>query len=192
MYARMTASVGVGGLACGLMLGWMLWRPKPRPVETYAPAIIQKDGSLILERKPDPKAKPEHEVPAGTVVERIMEVTISPREIPALVPPGVTVQPCPPMRLELSLIRLKDGTRRVIASSHDGEISGVDIPVESAAPVKMLRNAAGASYYPGERTYGLWIERDFGPTRMGAEIRRLRTPNGSMVLDTGIRVGIRW
>lgn len=178
------------GAGLGLALGWQLWRPKPI-LETPAPPIVQKDGSTVLERRPDPTAKPRNEVPPGAVVERLIEITVTPRDLPNLSSPGQTVPLCPPMSASLSLVRMPNGTRRVVASSPDGSVSGVDIPVESAAPVKALRHAAGGSYYPQWGTYGVWAEKDYGPVRVGAEVFRHRA-GASLGFAAALRVGLRW
>ena len=52
---------------------------------------------------------------------------------------------CPPVTVDLSLVRMPDKTRRVVASSQDGVVlSGLDIPVESAPEEEPLRWTASA------------------------------------------------
>ena len=179
--------------AMGMGAGWMLWRPKPKVIETYAPEVIQKDGSKILERRPDPHAKAAHVLPPGAVVERIEKITLTPRENLSLPPsPGVTVPRCPQMSVDLSLVRMPDGTRRVVASSPDGIVSGVDIPVEAARPEpKALKWSAGGSYNPASKTYGAWVARDVGPMVFGADLLQTRDQgrNGWAGL---VRLGVRF
>ena len=193
--------IGVGlGLFGGIGAGWKLWSSKAPKAETAAPAVRQADGSLILERNPDATANPAQQIPHGATVERVVQVTVQPRlpaygEAPA--PTGGTDQPeggppvqstgtgrasvgpcppCPPVRVDMSLIRLKDQTRRVIASSPDGDVvGGVDIPVESAAPARVFKWAAGGVYGAssgGGRSVGAFLHRDVAFLRVGAEATR--------------------
>lgn len=132
-------------IVLGIALGGYIYRPEPPKPETYAPAEVQKDRSQILERKPQANAKPAHKVPKGAKVERVvkLEVRSKPVNAPSALRAGAgEAEPpadidCPPVQVDLSLVRLPDESRRVIASSPNGEIlTGVDIPVESAAPDK--------------------------------------------------------
>jgi hypothetical protein len=98
--------------------------------------------------------------------------------------------------VDLTLVRLPDQSRRVVASSPDGVvIGGVDIPVETAVPQRVLKWAAGPSWNPSDRTFGAWIERDAGFLRLGADLYQVREPlvAGGRITWTGfIRVGIRF
>jgi hypothetical protein len=82
-----TARRGVQALAASLIFvagigtGWTLWRPKPPKVEAYAPEKLQADGSLVLERKPQPDARPAHEIPKGAKLERVVQVQVKPRVV---------------------------------------------------------------------------------------------------------------
>jgi hypothetical protein len=213
--AKQEILILVVGIMLGLAGGWRLWKPglKPRP-ETYAASTTQKDGSVQLERKPDPAAKPAHEVPKGAVVERIVRVVVRPAsavpEIPVLpssasgpgAPDLAHLEPaspstgCPPVRVDLTLVRLQDQSRRVIASSPDGQVvGGVDIPVEAAKPIRDLKWAAGVSYNPGEKTYGAFVDRDAAFLRLGLEANQIREPvmaGGRTTVDFRVKVGIRF
>jgi hypothetical protein len=197
--------------AAGLGTGWMLWRPKTPKPETYAPPMRQQDGSLVLERKPQEDARPAQTVPKGAKVERIVQVVVQPQASPVLSPPSVSGAsgeeqkapdstparpPCPPVRVDLTLVRMPDQSRRVVASSPDGQvIGGVDIPVEAATPQRVMKWAAGPSWNPADRTFGAWIERDAGFLRLGADLYQVREPlaAGGRVTWTGfIRAGIRF
>jgi hypothetical protein len=189
--------------AAGLWTGWMLWRPETPKPETYAPPVRQQDGSLVLERKPQEDAKPAQTVPKGAKVERIVQVVVQPSQPvhPALLPPSgsVALEPnrsCPPVRVDLTLVRMPDQSRRVVASSPDGQvIGGVDIPVEAAAPQRVLKWAAGPSWNPADRTFGAWIERDAGFLRLGADLYQVREPlaaGGRTTWAGFIRAGIRF
>ena len=187
-----------------MALGWMLWRPQPTPPETYAPQAQQQDGSLVLERKPQADAKPAHETPKGAKLERIVQVKVQPRNAtptaaPATPGPGpVSVPPVLPLpvTVDLSLVRMPDQTRRVIASSPDGEvIGGVDIPVEAAPPVRSLKWAGGGLWNPSDRTWGAWVQRDLGPAVVGVDAFQVRDPvtvGGGTRWAAHLRLGLRF
>ena len=86
-------------------LGWWLGQPKPVR-ETYAPAQRQADGSTVLERRPDAQAKPKQAIPKNTKLERVSQITVQPT---AIASPG---KPCPPVTIDMSLVREQDGSRR--------------------------------------------------------------------------------
>lgn len=199
--------VGAGAVA-GLALGWQLWRPPAPVVEPYAPPMRQADSSLVLERKPDARARPAHVIPDGAVVERVATVTVQPDPVVTHKPsiteiaqfgnsaiPPRTPCACAPVHVDLSLVRLTDGSRRVIASARGGTvIGGVDVPVESAAPARVLRWSAGAEYDVLARRWGGYVDRDLRrvllvplPVRVGLSV----TPD-ARGLRAGVRVGIRW
>lgn len=143
-------------------LWWVTRDPAPIPENTApAPMVRQADHSVIAERKPDPHPKPApHKIPAGYVEERRESVHVAPD------PSKTDVQ------IDLSLVR-KGDERRVIASTPDGTIvSAVDIPIEPAMiPPPPLKWAAGMSY-SSDRQTGLWLERDIGRLRLGAEVSK--------------------
>lgn len=157
--ARWTVLVGAGFLVLGLLVGWWWGRPVALPLEASAPAVRQADGSLVLERKPDQSPPPAaHNIPRGGVEERRVSVVVKPARgvvrtdppDPAHVPADVsTKQPtldhvdscdCPPVTVDLSIVRMPDKGRRVIASSPDGKIlSGVDVPIEPQTAPRIPR-----------------------------------------------------
>lgn len=206
------------GVVAGLTLGWKLYRPKPSPKQTAAPAIQQADGSTVLERKPDAKPEPHHELPKGSKLERQVSLEVLPftptggPEIPgsgSLKPsnpgqsasnPGLiavnSVNPRP-IHIDLSLVKMQDGTQRVVASSTNGTIvGGMDIPVEPVKPEpKPLKWAAGVLWNPSESTYGAFITRGVGPFVVGAQVYQQRLPlqiGGGTKVEGMIAVGIRW
>ena len=210
---RLLLWLGFGGLCASLAVAitWWLMRPVP-VVETAAPAVTQSDGSLVVERAADANAKPVHKVPKGATVERVVQIDVRPRR-PATVKDSLTpdgpepaalghgvvlpsaAAPCPPVRLDLSLVREPDGARRVVASSPDGDIlRALDIPVETAAlPPAPHRWAAGASWEPRMQTPGLWIERDLGRVRLGLDINQTRPRIGGPTdIEARMRVGVTW
>ena len=175
----------IAALVTAAALGWWLGQPAPI-VEAPAAEQRQADGSIVLERRPDAKARPKHLIPPKAKLERVAQVTVQPAAVP------VSGEPCPPVSLDLSLVREDDGGRRLLASSPDGTIvGGVDVPVETAAPPpKPLRWAAGLSWSPVDDTYGVWAERDVSlfaaAARVGVDINQTRTGP-----DTGIEARVR-
>lgn len=90
--------------------------------------------------------------------------------------------------VDMSLIREKDGSKRVIASSPDGEIvGGLDIPIETLT-YKSRVWAAGISVDPVHQVGGVWVERDIGRIRVGAEVGANRYHD----FETRLRVGVTW
>lgn len=166
---------------------WWIMRPVP-VIETAAPEKRQADGSLILERQPTtPTAQPKQQTPRRAKVERIASVTVQPDA-----PSPAAGKPCPPVTVDLSLIRERDGGRRILASSPDGQVvGGLDIPVEMNTMPKAKRWAAGLSWSPIEKTYGAWGERDVEipfvnlAARIGADVNQ-----ASSGVDARIRVGV--
>ena len=185
----LVAIVLVLGIVGGL--GYWLGRPPAPVIETAAPAERQDDGSLIAERRPDAKAKPKQSVPKGGKVERTGSVTVTPPTPEAnLRLPGAV--PCPPVTVDTSLVRLPDGSKRLLVSSPDGRIDrAVDIPVETAAPApEPPKWAAGVSYDLVHQTAGAWIERDVGRLRLGAEVAQTRVViAGPTGIEARLRVG---
>ncbi len=174
-------------LAAGLALGWHLFRPEPPKPEPYAPEEVQLDRSRVLERKPQADVRPPHKIPAGAKLERVVRVSVAPKELDLTAAADHSTE-CPTLDVDLSLVRLPDDSRRVIASSPNGEIvGGVDIPVESARPYKDLKWAAGLTVNPMEQTFGGFIDRDMGPFRLGAELNQVKDG-----FDARLKAGVRF
>jgi hypothetical protein len=172
---------------------WWYTRPVPAP-ETPAPAQRQADGSLILARQPDPAAPPKQQLPPRAKLERVVSVTVQPRA-----PSPAPGQPCPPVTVDLSLIKEPDGARRILASSPDGQIvGGLDVPVEPIVmPAPANRWGAGLSWSPINRTSGIWIERDMRiplvnvVARVGLDINQAGgVQTSASGIDARVRVGI--
>lgn len=150
-------------------------------VVSYRPPVRQADHSLIAERTPDASPAPApHEIPKGWREERRVSATVLPKRAD-----------CPPVSLDMSIVRDDEGGKRVIVSSQDGEVEiARDIPIEpDAATPAPKRWAAGVSYAPskgsGER--GLWIERDIGyGVRVGADLIQKQGGGLSAVVRAGI------
>lgn len=176
-------------LACGLALGWWIFSPR-QVIENPAPEIKQPDGSTVLPRQPDAKAKPKHMTPKGAKVERVGQITAQGETPPEIA--ACTSAKCPPVTIDTSLVRMDDGSKRVIVSSPDGQIlAGVDIPVETAAPPpEPPKWAAGLSLDPIRQTPGIWVERDIWRVRAGAEINQVKQrADGPSSAEIRLRVG---
>ena len=180
------------GIVIGLFIGHSLYY-KPVVKEGPAFAVTQRDGSQILKRDPDPKAKPAQEIPKGATVERIVKVIVrskpvEPSTAPSASEPIAVAADCPPVNLDLSLVRMPDETRRVIVSSQNGDIlDGIDIPVEAAKPVSDEKKwSIGAIYY-SNKAYSARVERDLGPTRLSFDLLK----SGADIVP-GVGVAIRF
>lgn len=181
-YAGLGATA-VACLALGIGLGWFIWGGNGRP-EGPARAQRQPDASLVLERQP---AAPEqlppqpHVLPAGSVEQRRVSVTIQP-----------TGEACPPVHLDLSLVRTDDGGSRVIASSPDGRITGgLDIPVQRALAVDEPRRWVAGVSYAGQRAWGVYLHRDVWRVHLGLEVNSLRDDDGGGS-EARLLVGWTW
>lgn len=177
--------VGAGALG-----GWYFTKPE-NVIEVAKPAEVQTDGSVVVERAPTtPKAKAKQIVPKGAKVERVGAITaqsITPDAIKAC-----TAVPCPPVTIDTSLVRMPDGSKRVIVSSADGTIlKGIDIPVETLEVPEPKVWAAGVSLNPLNQTGGVWIERDLARVRLGVEINQTRQ-NVFSPTSAEIRVRAGW
>jgi hypothetical protein len=179
--------LAIAALVGAAALGWRLGQPKSVQ-ETAAAAQRQGDGSVVLERRPDPAAKPKQQTPKKTRLERVAQVTVQPSAAPA-------GEPCPPVTVDWSLVREEDGGRRLLASSPDGTIiGGIDVPVESAAPpTEPKRWAAGLSWSPVTETGGVWVERDVPlfkwAVRVGVDVNQTRLDTYAPGTEGRIRVG---
>lgn len=192
IYWTVVAFLALIGAALVVVLLW----PHPKPViETAKPAVVQSDGSTILERTDtQPGFKPAQVVPKGATVERVVQVKVKPKVVisggikaaPSLSPDAKPANN--PITVDLSLVRLKDDTKRVIASSPDGEIvGGLDIPIETLT-YKPRVWAAGISVDPVHQVGGVWLERDISRIRIGAEVGANRYHD----FETRLRVGVTW
>lgn len=192
LYWTVVAALSVVTAASIVMLLW----PLPKPiVEVAKPAVVQPDGSTVIERTDtQPSVRPPHVVPKGAKVERVVQVKVKPKVViadgikaaPSLSPDAKPANN--PITVDLSLVRLKDDTKRVIASSPDGEIvGGMDIPIETLT-YKPQVWAAGISVDPVHQVGGVWVERDIGRLRVGAEVGANRYRD----FETRLRVGVTW
>ena len=150
-----------------VVLAWALW-PAPPVHEDVAPApqVVQADQSVIAQRAPDAHPPPpRHIIPKGYVEQRRDEVTVAPS-------PAAAASGCPPVRVDLSQVRSGNQVR-VVASSPDGQVvSAIDIPIEpSLLPPAPKPWAAGLAYGT-DHAVGVWLERDVGRLRLGAEVAK--------------------
>ncbi len=166
------AAVVVLAMMVSAYFTWLLTKPKV-VIETAAPAVVQADGSVIAEKAPDASAKPKQIIPKGARVERIFQVKAKGQGIK--LPSGET-KDCPPVTIDMSLVRQEDGSKRVLVSSPDGQISkSLDIPVENVtAPAEAKKWGAGILFNPVSQTGGVWIDRDIGRIRLGVQLNQTR------------------
>lgn len=175
------------GIVLGLFIGHSLYY-KPPVKEAPAFAVKQPDKSLILARDPDAKAKPAHQIPKGATVERIVKVIVKakpeenktiPRTSSQWSEPDHVVEAnnmvdCPPVNLDLSLVRLPDETRRVIVSSQNGDIlDGIDIPVEAAKTVSDEKKWSVGGTYFTNKIWAARVGRDIGPVTVSGEVLKV-------------------
>lgn len=134
----------------------------PQPIKedvAPAPMVRQADESVIAERAPaSAPLPPVHVIPKGFHEVRRESVVVAPA------PAASSVE------VDLSLVR--NGTeQRVIASSPDGQvIRALDIPIEPALLPPASRPWAAGLGYTTQREVGVWLERDLGRLRLGAEV----------------------
>lgn len=159
---KIEAGVAVLAVLAGVIF-WLTRAPAPIPeVIAAAPQVIQQDGSQVVQRAPDAHPKPPpHVLPKGAIEERRDSFVAAPAAGASSV------------QVDLSLVRMPDNGRRVIASSPDGTIvSALDVPIEAGlVPAPPKKWAAGLSYST-EREVGVWLERDIGRLRLGAEVSK--------------------
>jgi hypothetical protein len=172
----------------GFVLGFSTgkWAYQPATiVETARPAIIlpptsaAPHGAVIAARAPDSHAKPAQIIPKGDTLLRTGHATVASRPATdAQAAADKAAAPnCPPVRIDYSQVREKDGSIGMIVSSPDGGIiDAVDIPVAPILAIAHRPWAIGGSYGSG-RDYGAWVDRDFGRIRIGAEINQVRVNN---------------
>lgn len=178
------------GLILGLSGGWALWGHRAPIAETPAVAMRQKDSSLVLERAPDPNAKAPSVIPKGGVLERVVHVTVLPGgptatsrtnapesiegpnrgALPSTPAMATPAGGCGAVRVDLALVRMPDGSRRVVASSPDGAVlGGVDVPVTPAEALRPApRWAAGPAYELQTGRMGAALSRTIGPFVLSA------------------------
>jgi len=167
-------------------------RPPTPATEPPVPQVQQPDGSMILERRPDPAPRPKQRLPKHARVERVAQVTVQPDA-----PAQEAGQPCPPVTVDMTLTRDPDGARRVLASSPDGRVvGGIDVPVlPTEIQPAPKRWAAGLSWSPTDRTSGVWVERDARiplidlDVRLGLDLHQTAGMHTSAGMGGRLRIG---
>ena len=171
-----------------------------RPVResiTPAPAQSLPDGALLLARVPAasapqvPRALLQDVQRLGGTLERTIHATLRPRVASSASAPSSTASAphaadCPPVSMDLALLRTQEG-RRVLAASPDGEVlGGMDVPLVATALPAEHPWAAGLSM-GSDGSPGIFLERDLGRLRVGAEAIR-QAPDHQI----GARVRLGW
>lgn len=205
MKTHIVAIAAAALIGVGFLVAWGIYRPTPPKPETAAPAVRQSDGSLELERAPSGlkvgapagsiPLKPAQEIPKGAKVERIVQVTVDPNGKPSSGRNGEPVSggvqrptdpekraatassgaACPPITVDLSLVRMPDKSQRVLASSPDGSVvGGIDVPVQDPAPFKVQRWTASAlvgyDAHAGRNVFGGQASYSRGPFVVSAGV----------------------
>jgi hypothetical protein len=202
----------MAGAVAAAAVCWLLWHPRDVPIEKPLPAVVQKDGSVIIARRPDTTVKIQHELPKGTTAEREEHIGILPPPmivkdtIPVPASPGSpahlavkvdTIQP-PAVELDLTLVRNADGTHRIVASSLTGKVlaeKSVDVPLgPGAAAPRVLKWVAGVKWAPIGNTYGVFVGRTIaGPLYADASVTEVSLPapsGSSRVSGVSLQVGV--
>ena len=164
----------------GLFIGaatLFMWQKPVQKAETSAAEQRQSDGSLILARDASAKPATLPKAPKGGKAVRSDTVTVQPSQAG-----------CPICTVNLTMFDMKDGSHRVVANSPTGTVvSGLDIPLVPLELEKSHPWAAGVSRGTGSQAAGFWIDRDFGPLRVGGEVNQ-----SSGKTEARIRAGLRW
>lgn len=184
-YPVFTLRDKLGIVALGILVfaalgaGFWLGNSKQPVAEniTYAPAVVQDDGSMIAERVHDSDPpKPPHKLPKKSIEVRRGQATIQP------VDPN-----CEPITVNTSLVQVDGGLRQIVSSPDGVVLSATDIPIKvlniSPEPPKW---GVGASIQPFEQRYGVWLQRDFGRIRAGVEL--VQRDGGGV--DPWIKLGV--
>jgi hypothetical protein len=178
---RQLEVVGIVALVLGL-LAFAFWPAKPLHEDvTPAPQIVQVDHSVIAQRAPDAAPPPApHLIPKGFHEVRRDTVTVAPA-------PAAAASGCPPVHVDLSLVR--DGTeQRVVASSPDGQVvSAIDVPIEAAVIPPAPKPWAAGLAYGTDHSVGLWVDRDVGKLVLGAQVTRQQDGKVQAQLRAGVR-----
>lgn len=176
-------------LSClsGIYIGYKMFNNKPEIVYQHsAGEVVINDSTKLLAKQPDKDAKADMPLPKGATLERVVKFSVKQKAKPVQEATesgnvegkvgGVSGETsldelCPPIDISLALILDKDKQQRVEAYSPNGEIvGGIDIPVRDITiPKEAKKWAIGMSYNTLE-VKGLWVERDVGRIRLGAEV----------------------
>ncbi len=124
-----------------------------------APESRQTDGSLVLASEPTATPIPPPHDLGGQQETRRVSVTVAPRAVAAA--PDQRGD-CPPVTVDLSLVRDGAGQTRVIASSPHGVVTGgLDAPITPTVSIRQTLWAAGVGYDLQSEAVGIRVDRDF-------------------------------
>lgn len=178
-FAPRAAAWAAGILASVVLCYCIITALSPSPVthEPAAPAITQADGSVVLERHasvPAKSVKPRAQLPRGAAVERHIDLTVKPEQ------PGDTA------KVEVNLVKMPDQSRRVVVYSDNAEVGGLDLPVELKLDPKHTW-AAGVYADPfNPNVRGIFVDKDIGRIRIGAEVGQGRHRDAEVRLKLGV------
>lgn len=174
----------------GIYIGYKMFDNKPEVVVQHsAGEVVINDSTKLLAKQPDKNAKADTPLSKGATLERLVKFSVKQKKLPAQPKQEGTQtanvegkvggknsetpldELCPPIDISLALILDKGKQQRVEAYSSNGEIvGGIDIPVHDITiPKEAKKWAVGMSYNTLE-VKGLWVERDVGRIRLGAEV----------------------
>jgi hypothetical protein len=187
-------------------------KPAPAVRQKDGSLELERTGTIPAGSKDSSPLKPAGIIPKGGKVERNIRVTVDPNispdtpaaGLPSSSPAAASLagqnglqdarislsegsRRCPNVTVDLSLVRMPDASRRVIASSPNGTVvGGLDVPVEASAIPKLQRwtasGIAGFDSHAGRNVFGGAIQYQKGPvvftggvigatTFMGAGVR---------------------
>jgi len=172
----------------GIYIGYKMFNNKPEVVYQHsAGEVVINSTTKLLAKHPDKDAKADMPLPKGATLERVVKFSVKQKVKPVQEGTqtpnvegkvgGVSGETpldelCPPIDISLALILDRDKQQRVEAYSPNGDIvGGIDIPVREAVVLQQQPKkwAVGVSYNTLEAK-GLWVERDVGRIRLGAEV----------------------
>ena len=184
---RLKIFIFSAGLLLGYGLGYKQFSPKP-VVETNAPEIRQKDGSLVLERKisEKPLNRPIMPFNASEWI-RHSEVLINPNT--SLIGSNAEIKP---IKVSFDLVKLSDQTYRVIVNAENGEvIGGVDVPIQTVHNPEQTKWAAGGIIL--NDGYGAFIQRNIGAFLVGLDVAQIHHKElNTKDLQYSLRFGVRF
>lgn len=195
-------------LIIGITIGWAIWHPRPQiTIEKPAPAKVLPSGHTAIQRAPEALPSVQAVADAFSLdhrakVVRELHFDVAPISVPAAAPTvaheGTQKQhpvsmSCQPVHVDLSLVKLPDGSERVVASAKGGDIlNAIDMPVVSLTQSAQPKWAAGALYDVAHRRYGGFLDRDLGPFRVGVEVMESRNYPTDYGYTAAVKVGLRF
>ena len=172
--------VALAILVIGVLIGkWMfnsteVVREIAKPAQILPATAASPNGGQLLAHEPGKAAAPAQALPKGLKPLVVGQITVKPTARAQAAADAAAKPDCPPVTVDFTLARDKDGIQRIAASSKDGEvIGGFEVPV---APVLQLASrpwAAGAAY-SSQKNIGAWVDRDIGRLRLGVQANQVR------------------